>query len=59
MDVKERLKRRILHAEYNIKILKDREEHLSKYGYWDLGYWKGRLSVLQDWLDEVNEEEEE
>ena len=57
IGTKEILERQILHAEYHIKTLEDREEHLSKHGYWDLGYWKGKLYVLKDWLDELNEEE--
>lgn len=54
---KERLERKILHAKRNVQALKARESHLSNAGYWDLGYWQGRLTVLEDWLDELKEEE--
>ena len=50
----ERLKRMIQRAEEKLKDLKEREEHLSKYGYWDMGYFKGRISVLEEWLDEIS-----
>lgn len=55
---KERLERQILRAKGKIQALKARENHLSKAGYWDLGYWQGKLTVLEDWLDELKEEEE-
>lgn len=55
---KERLERQIFRTKCHIQALKEREEHLSKAGYWDLGYWQGKLTVLENWLDELKEEEE-
>lgn len=55
---KEILQRKINNAKKRLVELEEREEHLSKHGYWDMGYFKGKLSVLEDWLDELNEEEE-
>lgn len=57
MENKKSLERKIKRATERLKALEEREEHLSKYGYWDMGYLQGRLSVLQDWLDEIVEEE--
>ena len=50
----ERLKRMIQRAEEQLKDLKEREEHLSKHGYWDIGYFTGRISALEEWLDEIS-----
>ena len=50
----ERLKRMIQRAEEKLKDLKEREEHLSKHGHWDIGYFTGRISVLEEWLDEIS-----
>ena len=55
---KERLQRSINRAKQQLEQLQEREEHLSKWGYEEMGYYKGRLSVLEDWLDELEEEEE-
>lgn len=53
---KERLEHQIKRTKNQIKELEDKQERLSKHGYWDLGYWKGRLTVLEDWLDDIEEE---
>lgn len=58
MITKERLQRSIKRAKEHLEQLQEREEHLSKWGYEEMGYYKGRLSVLEDWLDEMEEEEE-
>ena len=57
VGTKEMLKRQIQYAESHIKTLEERKEILSEHGYWDLGYWKGRLTVLEDWLDDLNKED--
>ena len=44
-------------AKRRLQPLLEREEHLSKHGYWDIGYLKGQISVLEDWLDDLQEEE--
>lgn len=48
----ERLKKRI--SDYEEK---EAEGKLSSHGYWSLGYFKGKLSVMEDWLDEIEENE--
>lgn len=57
MVTKERLERQIYICKKRLNDLKDREEHLSKHGYWDIGYFQGKLSVLEDWLDEMEKKE--
>lgn len=52
----ERLKRMIDRAEEKLKDLEKRKESLSKHGYWDIGFFKGRISVLEDWLDDIIEQ---
>lgn len=50
---KERLEHRIERTKKKIKELEIRENHLSKHGQWSLGYWKGILTILEEWLDEL------
>jgi hypothetical protein len=57
MVTKERLQRQIYKCKEKLNDLKSREEHLSKHGHWDMGYFQGKLSVLEDWLDEIEEKE--
>ena len=47
-----RIHRRIIRLKIQLNKLLEREEHLSKYGHWEIGYLKGQISVLEDWLDE-------
>lgn len=50
-----RVKRYIKRARYRVQELRSRKGSLSKFGYWDLGYYEGRLSVLEDILDDLLE----
>jgi uncharacterized protein Yka (UPF0111/DUF47 family) len=52
----ERLQRMIDRAKESLKDLEERKDNLSKHGYWDIGYFKGRISVLEDWLDDIREQ---
>lgn len=54
---KERLRRMIKHNKAHLKQLQDKQENLSVWGYRDMGYFEGRLSVLEDLLDEIEENE--
>lgn len=51
---KENLERTINRLKKDIQELEDKKDSLSKHGYWDLGYYKGQLSVLEMLLDELN-----
>jgi hypothetical protein len=53
------LKRQIEKAKARIADLEARKEFLNIHGYWDLGYWQGRLRTLEDWLDEITENNSE
>lgn len=55
MKIEKELERRIKRSKERLKSLEEREEHLSKYGYWEIGYFKGRIEILEDWLDEIRE----
>lgn len=50
-----KVERKINRAKEKLKLLEERKEHLSKHGYWEIGYLKGQISVLEDWLDEIRE----
>ena len=58
MITAKRLERSIDRAKKQLAELEAREKHLSKHGYWEIGYFKGRISVLEDWLDEILENDE-
>lgn len=49
------LQRQIKKAKARVEELEARKDKLSPNGYWELGYFKGRLNVLEDWLDELTE----
>lgn len=55
MRTKERLQHQIDKANESIAKLEMNREDLNEHGFWALGYWKGRLSILEEWLDEVEE----
>lgn len=55
MITKERLQHQIERTKKLLADLEKRQEHLSKHGYWDMGYYKGKLEVLENWLDELEE----
>ena len=58
MNKIKRLERRIENAKMQLALLEERKSHLSQHGYWDMGYLKGKISVLEDWLDEEKEKVE-
>ena len=53
--VRHYLKRKIERNKAKLKQLKDNQDNLSVWGYRDIGYYEGRLSVLEDLLDEMEE----
>ena len=54
---KERLSHMIERNQTTLKQLQDNQDKLSVWGYRDMGYYEGRLSVLEDLLDEIEEDE--
>ena len=52
---KERLRHRIKRADERLKDLK--EKQLSEHGHWAQGYWTGVITILEDWLDELEDTE--
>lgn len=53
------LKRQIERIKKRIQDYEERKETLSVYGYWDLGYYIGKLAVMEDWLDAIRENKDE
>lgn len=58
---KERLERKIVRIKSKVENLK--QEHGDKpsithtyHGGWSLGYWEGKLSTLEDILDDLDEQ---
>lgn len=49
------LNRQIERIKKRIQDLEDRKDRLSVHGYWDLGYYIGKLAVMEDWLDDLQE----
>lgn len=58
MNKIKRLERKIERAKMQLDALEERKSHLSQHGYWEMGYFKGQISVLEDWLDEEKERNE-
>jgi hypothetical protein len=56
---KKRVERMIEHEKKRMQPLIDNFEDLSKWGLWTIGYCKGRISLLEDLLDEAEENEDE
>ena len=56
MMSQQRLRHRIKRADQRIIDLtsKKNEGRLNEYGHWSLGYWIGVVTVLEDWLDELD-----
>ena len=52
-----KLKRRLKRAEHRYYKLKVREKHLSEHGQWELGYWQGQITTLEDCIDDLEEDE--
>lgn len=59
MITKKRIARQICRCKEKLDYLENNKEHLSKHGYWEIGYLKGRITTLEDWLDELEELETE
>jgi hypothetical protein len=54
---KERISHTIERNKAALKRLQDKQENLSVWGYRDMGYYEGRISVLEDLLDDMEEDE--
>ena len=50
------IERKINLLEERLSRLLQRQEYLSNHGYWEVGYLKGRISALEDWLYELQED---
>lgn len=59
MTTKERLRHKIERNCKKLEYLKSRGENLSVHGYWEIGYIEGKLDVLEDWLDELEDMDKE
>lgn len=47
--------RQLQRSLYRKSDLEVRKNNLSKYGYWDLGYFDGRASLYEDVIDDLEE----
>ena len=56
MDKAKELERKIKRAKIQLEDLEKRKANLSKHGYWDMGYFAGKISILEEWLDEIKKE---
>jgi hypothetical protein len=52
------LKRQIERIKRRIQDYEERKENLSVHGYWDLGYYRGKLTVMEDWLDAIRKDKD-
>ena len=52
---KRQLQRQIERTKKQIEDYKAREDSLSVYGFWSLGYYQGKLTVMEEALDDIEE----
>ena len=52
------LERQIERTRKRIQDYEAHEDTLSAYGHWSLGYFRGKLTVMEDWLDDIREGKE-
>jgi hypothetical protein len=50
------IERSIKRCKDMIQKLEENKDNLGIYGYWSLGYWKGRLSALEDTYEDNRKE---
>ena len=50
-----RYERQLQRSLYKKSDLEVRKNNLSKYGYWDFGYFDGRASLYEDVIDDLKE----
>lgn len=53
------LERKIRHAKPQYEELKNRSNHLSVWGFEDMGYFKGIVTTCEDLLDALDEMEKD
>lgn len=51
----QQLKRQIGRIRKRIQEYEEKKETLSVHGHWSLGYYQGKLAVMEDWLDCMQE----
>ena len=49
------IQRKIDRAKAKLEAVEAKEPNLSVHGHWEIGYLKGQIGVLEDWLDDLNE----
>ena len=47
--------RQLWRSQYKKSALEVMKNNLSKYGYWDLGYFDGRASLYEDIIEDLEE----
>ena len=53
-NYKQRLERKIIRNKEKIDDYTSRKDNLSVHGYWNLGYFEGINSELENLLDDIN-----
>lgn len=56
---KKRIEHMINREKKRMQPMIDNFEDLSKWGLWTIGYCQGRISLLEDLLDELEEDNDE
>lgn len=54
---KQQIERQIERTKKHIAEYEAREDSLSVHGYWSLGYYQGKLTAMEDALDDIEEAE--
>lgn len=54
---KRQIQRQIERTKKHIADYEARQDNLSVHGYWSLGYYQGKLTAMEDALDDIEEAE--
>ena len=54
---KRQIQRQIERTKKHIADYEARQDNLSIHGYWSLGYYQGKLTAMEDALDDIEEAE--
>ena len=54
---KRQIQKQIERTKKHIADYEERKDNLSVHGYWSLGYYQGKLTAMEDALDDIEEAE--
>lgn len=53
--LKGRIQKKLERTRRELETVIAKDDCLTKHGFWDMGYLRGQISVLVEWLDELDD----